>query len=94
MEELPERLPSSPPPRPALPYAPADPPRRLSWLDLAGHATFGVGAALILLGLTGKECNLGGDFGEFLREYYPHMLMVGGFICGTLLSMRIGRFRR
>ena len=84
-----------PPPAPTpLSYAPPDPPRRVSWLDLAGHAMFGIGVALVLGGFVGRDYGFGGDFAQFLREYYPHMLMTGGFISGVLISVRLGPFTR
>jgi len=85
--------PNPPAPNP-LSYAPPDPPRRVSWLDLAGHAMLGVGLALVLAGFVGREYAYSGMFGDFLRQYYPHMLMTGGFISGVLISVRLGPFTR
>ena len=82
-------------PAPApLSYAPPEPPKRVSWLDLAGHAVFGLGVALILGGFVGKDYGWATPLGDTLRMYYPHMMMAGGFICGILLSVRIGPFLR
>ena len=84
-------LPAAPTP---LSYAPPDPPRRVSWLDLAGHAMFGIGLALIFGGFVGRDYNWATPFGDFLREYYPHMLMTGAFISGVFISVRLGPFAR
>ena len=92
--ERPTPSPTLPPPATPLSYAEPDPPRRVSWLDLAGHAMFGLGIALALGGFVGREYNWGGWFGDVLREYYPHMIMSGGFICGILGSVRLGPFAR
>jgi hypothetical protein len=77
-----------------LSYAAPEPPRRVSWLDLAGHAMFGLGLGLILVGFVGREYMGSGAFGELLRDFYPHILLVGGFMCGLLVSVRLGPFER
>ena len=78
-----------------LSYAPPDPPKRVSWLDLVGHAIFAVGLALLLGGFAGREYRWGnGDLSDFLQMYYPHMVMVGAFMCGLIISVRLGPFPR
>jgi hypothetical protein len=83
-----------PPPPRTLSYAPPDPPRRVSWVDLGGHALFGLGVALVLGGFMGRDYRWSGPLGDTLMQYYPHIMMVGGFICGMLISVRLGPFQR
>lgn len=95
MQRAPERPATTPAPAASpLSYARPDPPLRVSWLDLAGHAMFGLGLALVFGGFVGREYNWGGAFGNFLVEYYPHMIMAGAFVCGMLLSVRLGSFTK
>ena len=88
--------PSPAPSRSAAPlsYAPPEPPRRVSWIDLGGHALFGLGLALVLGGFAGKGYPFSAPLSDTLQVYYPHMLMAGGFICGLLISVRLGPFER
>ena len=80
------------PPKAPLAYAEPDPRPRVRWIDIVGHLLFGVGVALILGGYCGKDYRYSGLIGDVLMEYWPHIMMAGGFLCGALLSVRIGRF--
>jgi hypothetical protein len=55
---------------------------------------FALGLALVAGGMLGREYNGTSAFGDFVREYYLHMVMTGAFISGVLLSVRLGPFAR
>ena len=82
------------PPRQPLVYAEPAADRRTSWLDVVGHVLFGIGVALVLGGFMGRDYRWSSVIGDILMQYYPHVMMAGGFLCGLLISLRLGPFPR
>jgi hypothetical protein len=88
----PEQSKSEPPP--PLAYAEPAQDRRTSWPDVVGHVLFGVGVALVFGGYMGRDYRWSSFIGDLLMQYYPHVMMAGGFLCGLLISLRLGPFPR
>jgi hypothetical protein len=55
---------------------------------------FGLGVAMMLGGFCGREYSYDGLLRDVVIVYWPHLIIIGGFLCGTLLSMRFGPFMR
>jgi len=81
-------------PPPPLAYAEPVGDRRTTWPDVVGHVLFGVGVALVLGGYMGRDYRYANSVGDILIEYHPYVMMAGGFLCGLLISLRLGPFPR
>ena len=70
----------------ALPYAEQS-SSVLRPADLVCHIVFAAGVALVLGGTSAIFYNYGG----FFMEWYPHLITLGGFMVGLVVSLRWGR---
>jgi hypothetical protein len=69
----------------ALPYAEPSSPLRVA--DLVCHVVFAAGVGLVLGGASAIFYHYDGLF----MEWYPHIITLGGFMVGLVLSLRWGR---
>jgi len=69
----------------ALPYAEPASPLRVA--DLVCHLVFAVGLGLVLGGASAIFYH----YDSFFMEWYPHLITLGGFMAGLVLSLRWGR---